>query len=293
MGPDRRSRPGAQQGGPARLLALALVLGPLAVGAGCRRQRADGPPPVAPVGALPAVASPPPATVPRGPTRPTIALGFARAKKVALRDVYGDRRVEAYCACTFDDAGAVEPRACGYVPRKEGARARRIEWEHVVPARRLGEGLACWRGETEGCRASKKRGRDCCSRSVERGGDALFHAMEGDLHNLVPAVGELNGDRSDRPHGVVDREPRDYGACDFEIDRASGRTGAAEPPDPVRGDVARIWLYAVDVWGVPLGAEEAATFRAWSADDPVDAWELERDRRIERAQGNRNHHVAR
>ena len=27
--------------------------------------------------------------------------------------------------------------------------------------------------------------------------------------------------------------------------------------------------------------------------DPVDAWERERDRRIEAAQGNRNHHVAR
>lgn len=117
--------------------------------------------------------------------------------------------------------------------------------------------------------------------------------MEGDLHNLLPAVGELNADRSDRPYGEVAGEPREYGACDFEVDRGAGRGGVTEPPAAVRGDVARIWLYAVDVWGLVLTPEEATTFRAWSAEDPVDSWELERDRRIEAAQGNRNHHVAR
>ncbi len=163
----------------------------------------------------------------------------------------------------------------------------------MVPAKRLGGHLACWQGETDGCRAASKRGRECCSRSASKGGDPLFHAMEGDLHNLVPAVGELNGDRSDRPYGEVDGEPRDYGLCDFEIDRAAGRGGSAEPPDALRGDVARIWLYAVDVWGLAVTPEEQATFQSWSADDVVDAWERERDRRIERAQGNRNHMIGR
>lgn len=230
--------------------------------------------------------------VPAGPRRPTVSLGFARAKTIA-RDLHRDHRVEAYCACGFDEAGAIDAGRCGYQPRRTSERSRRIEWEHVVPARRLGEHLACWRGETEGCQAARKRGRACCSRSIERGGDPLFHAMEGDLHNLLPAIGELNADRSDRPYGEVAGEARDYGTCDFEVDRAAGRGGPTEPPDAVRGDVARIWLYAVDVWGLVLTPEEAGTFRAWSAADPVDAWEQERDRRIEAAQGNRNHHVRR
>lgn len=35
--------------------------------------------------------------------------------------------------------------------------------------------------------------------------------MEADLHNLTPAVGELNGDRSNLPYGIVKGEPREYG----------------------------------------------------------------------------------
>lgn len=229
----------------------------------------------------------------QAPRRPPVALGFAQAKRVAQRDVYADHRFEAYCGCTFTEEGDIDVAACGYEPRGRSARTRRMEWEHVVPAKRLGGHLACWQGETEGCKDAGKKGRECCSRSAAKGGDPLFHAMEGDLHNLVPAVGELNGDRSDRPYGLVDGEPRDYGRCDFEIDRAAGRAGPAEPPDALRGDVARIWLYAIDVWGVPVSPEEERLFRAWSEADPVDAWELERDRRIERAQGNGNHLVRR
>ncbi len=41
--------------------------------------------------------------------------------------------------------------------------------------------------------------------------------MEAVLHNLAPSVGELNGDRSNHPYGIVEDEPREYGACDFEV----------------------------------------------------------------------------
>lgn len=264
-------------------LALALLV---ALAAGACRPRAEAPTPPPPR-APPAA----PAAEDVGPRRPAIALGFDRAKRVAAREVYADHRVEAYCGCTFTELGDIDPTACGYVPRGRSSRTRRMEWEHVVPAKRLGGHLACWRGETDGCKTAGKKGRECCSRSAATGGDPLFHAMEGDLHNLVPAVGELNGDRSDRPYGTVEGEPRDYGRCDFEIDRAAGRGGVAEPPDAIRGDVARVWLYAVDVWGLTVTPVETSLLEQWSEADPVDAWERERDRRIEHAQGNRNHRV--
>ena len=39
--------------------------------------------------------------------------------------------------------------------------------------------------------------------------------MEADLHNLVPAIGEINGDRSNFTFEHIDGEERVYGACDF------------------------------------------------------------------------------
>lgn len=65
--------------------------------------------------------------------------------------------------------------------------------------------------------------------------------------NRAPAVGELNGDRSNKRYGIVPDERRDYGACDFEI---GGNPKVTEPRDEVRGDAARLYMYpiiAVDV----------------------------------------------
>jgi endonuclease I len=38
-----------------------------------------------------------------------------------------------------------------------------------------------------------------------------------DLHNLMPALGELYGGRSNKPYGMVTGALRLYGSCDFEI----------------------------------------------------------------------------
>jgi deoxyribonuclease-1 len=113
--------------------------------------------------------------------------------------------------------------------------------------------------------------------------------MEADLHNLLPAVGQLNGDRSNLPYGVVPGEPRAYGACNFEIDRV---TDVAEPPDAIQGDVARIWMYMSQTYGVSVDPERMEVFVRWSEGDPVDDWERARDQRIKAAQGNSNPFLA-
>lgn len=45
-------------------------------------------------------------------------------------------------------------------------------------------------------------------------------------------------------------------------------------------------------WAYPgrgiISGKNRKLFEAWAAEDPVDAWELERAKRIERQQGNRN-----
>lgn len=192
--------------------------------------------------------------------------------------------MDLYCGCAYDETGAIDAESCGYERRGPGARGGRIEWARVVPAARFGAHRDCW--DDPDC---SETGRECCARPVERGGDQQFRWMLGDMHNLVPVIGELNADRSDRDYGLVEGEPRDYGACDFEIDRASA-DGLVEPPEAVRGDVARIWLYMDHTYphAIEMTEEEFNRLMLWSVTDPPDAWERERDARIEAIQGTRN-----
>jgi len=65
-----------------------------------------------------------------------------------------------------------------------------------------------------------------------------YRYMQSDMFNLYPAIGEINGLRSNYRFDMVAGEDRDFGPCDFEIE---GRV--AEPPEHVRGDIARTYQY--------------------------------------------------
>ena len=81
---------------------------------------------------------------------------------------------------------------------------------------------------------------------------------------------------------IVEGDPCEYGACDFEL---SAPPKVAEPMESVRGDVARAWLYMSDTYGIRSSRQEHAMFEEWHAADPVDAFEVLRDQRIETIQG--------
>ena len=233
---------------------------------------------------------------------PSLALGeppskpftsFDSAKKVARDAIYADRRTDFYCGCAFipnktGSGGTIDAKECGYTPRKNKKRGGILEWEHVVPAYYFGHTRACWsKGNAKCVKTDGKtyKGRECCGKV-----DKTFQRIEADLHNLTPAVGELNGDRSNLPYGMVDGEPRLYGACNFEI---GGKPRVTEPPDNVRGDAARIWFYMSDTYKIKLTDAQRAMFEDWSRADPPDDWERLRDTRIESAQGNKNPFVGR
>lgn len=210
-------------------------------------------------------------------------VGFSAAKRRAA-DIYADHRETFYCGCAYDAELRVEPAACGYVPANpDSRRAQRVEWEHVVPAHAFGHGFAAWRDGHPACvngAGKAYRGRRCARKQ-----EPDFVAMEADLHNLVPAIGELNGRRSHYGVAMLPGEPRRFGACDFEVEDRK-----VEPRPAVRGDVARTYLYmdaAYPARGV-VSAKNAPLLQAWSREDPVDGWECERERRIARQQGNPN-----
>jgi deoxyribonuclease-1 len=204
---------------------------------------------------------------------------FYKSKRI-LGDIHRDGRHEKtfYCDCDFRKKDPVL-KSCGYRIKHSRERAERIEYEHVVPASRFGRTFKEWTEGHPSC-PGKGRGRDCAEDRSE-----AYQLMQADLYNLQPAIGEVNGDRSNYEMAILDGEAREYGKCDVEI-----RDRKIEPSERIRGDIARTYLY-MD-WAYPgrvnLSKKERAMFMQWHRADPPDRWEIERARRIEKIQGNRN-----
>lgn len=215
----------------------------------------------------------------------TVVTDFSRAKKF-LRRIYRNVGKEFYCGCSFttdsEKKGGFQilNEACGLTSRTGSDRSYLIEWEHIVPAYSFGKDRACWKNEN--CESNGKilRGRKCCSAT-----DPVFREIEADLHNLVPAPGEINNDRGHFHFGILAGEKREYGSCDFEVDF---KKQVAEPREAIRGDIARIYLYMELQWGVLIPAETKELYLSWHKNDPADAFEIRRNEIIERIQGRKN-----
>jgi len=205
---------------------------------------------------------------------------FSQAKK-QMPNVYAENHMTFYAGCSYAKGGHVDFKSCGYKPRKNEKRGRKIEWEHIVPAWAFGHALGCWQNKV--CTSSKGKpyaGRKCCSKL-----DATFRAMESDMHNLVPAIGELNGDRSNFRYGMITGEARNYGQVDFEVDF---KQRVAEPQDNIHGDIARTYFYMQQTYGLHISKRQKRLFAIWNKEDPVDKREIERNQKIMAIQGNSN-----
>ncbi|HHH19543.1 MAG TPA: hypothetical protein ENK86_03380 [Campylobacterales bacterium] len=201
---------------------------------------------------------------------------FARSKQLLARSVYEDYHKAFYSDCDYiiDEKKLIPVhKTCGYHYRKNKNRANRIEWEHIVPAWHFGHQLQCW----------QKGGRMTCRQT-----NTKFRQMEADMHNLVPAIGEINGDRSNYKYGMIEGEARLYGEVDIEIHFKERR---AEPQESRYGEIARTYLYMRDRYGLQISATQEKLLIAWNNLDPVSAWEKKRNQRIKELQGDENMYV--
>jgi len=185
---------------------------------------------------------------------------FAEAKKIAWK-IYAERPVDFYCGCKYQ-GNRIDLASCGYVPRKNANRAERVEWEHIVPAWVIGHQRQCW----------QNGGRKNCTAN-----DPVFSAAEADLHNLVPAVGEVNGDRNNFAYGMLAEKPTQYGACPMVVDF---KAKTAMPPENVRGAAARVTLYMADRYKLRLSSQDRRTYEAWNRQYPVSEWERWRNQAV-------------
>lgn len=109
---------------------------------------------------------------------------------------------------------------------------------------------------------------------------------EADLFHLFPTESVANRERGELPYGEV--EQVDWAEGGAARGRSKAGTAVFEPPDAVKGDLARAVLYVSLTYGLKVPAEEEAALRLWHRADPVSPEERARSEAVSRLQGNRN-----
>ncbi|KZN57538.1 hypothetical protein N473_06545 [Pseudoalteromonas luteoviolacea CPMOR-1] len=184
---------------------------------------------------------------------------FYQTKKY-LNQQLSEHAKTLYCGCDINRVGkklVPDPQTCGYQPRnpttrsgKPNSRATRIEWEHIVSAWEFGHQLQCWQAG----------GRKNC-RKVS----AQFRRMEADPHNLAPAIGEINGDRSNYRFGMLPNTPFRHGACEVKIDF---KQRVVEPPIYARQQIAQAYFYMQRTYGLKISEKQQKLFEVWGKTEP-------------------------
>ncbi len=208
---------------------------------------------------------------------------FNNAKKI-LRTIYYNNNtgiyeksnVTFYCGCRITYNGkkmtGADFKSCGFKPRRDKTRASRIEWEHIMPAYVFGHQLSCW----------QKGGRKNCSSNQN------FNIMEGDMHNLAPAIGEVNADRSYFNYSQWTNKSNQYGSCAMVVDFSGKRV---QPPTRARGAAARAYLYMSKRYNLKLSNVDRKLFDIWNQKYPPTSWECHRNQLIKKYQGNDNPYI--
>ena len=206
---------------------------------------------------------------------------FDQAKKI-LNKIHNENPVTFYCGCKYSDKKP-DWQSCGFTPLKDKKRASRVEWEHVLPASHFGIEFDTWKNGHVECvnkKGKKFKGRKCANKI-----NSQYRFMQADLYNLQPAIGEINGLRSNYQIGLIEGEERDFGRCDIEFKNKN-----VEPMEKIRGDIARTYMYMEQSYPQYVKFESSLKklLIKWDKDDPVDNWECKRAEKIFKIQGNLN-----
>lgn len=117
----------------------------------------------------------------------------------------------------------------------------------------------------------------------------------GDIHHLFPTDSRANSARGNYPFGEVSGGDatdkcslsKSGKIVDPETGRVTGQRGF-EVPNDHKGNTARAMFYVSAKYGYKLSRLEEFYLRKWHREDPVDRNEIDRNDRIQEAQGNRN-----
>ena len=206
---------------------------------------------------------------------------FNKAKKVLQHQVYHDHRITFYCGALFDQQKNIT-LPVGFTTQKHQKRAKKVEWEHIVPAENFGRTFAEWREGHPACVDSKGKafkGRRCAEKV-----NLEYRYMQSDMYNLVPAIGAVNALRSNYNFRPLPEASSDFGSCEMKIEDQK-----AEPPAQSRGAIARTYKYMEATYPrYRMSRQQQQLMAAWDRQYPVTPFECLRTKRIEALQGNEN-----
>jgi len=220
------------------------------------------------------------------------SMSFSSAKKKLLKKVYYDHQITFYCQNPYEikqvkgkektliieDKNKYSPRNKITKKGKVNIRAKRIEWEHIIPAENFGRQFSCWRDGDNQCidkKGKKYKGRKCCKKI-----SSIFKKMESDMMNLVPAIGEINADRKNfRYMDTNEKLKGQYGECKFKVDFKNKK---AYPANYTKGFIARTYFYFSKKYKMKLSKQNKKMFTAWDKMYPPTEWEKIRKNRIEK-----------
>ncbi|MGY0399525.1 MAG: endonuclease [Ostreibacterium sp.] len=184
---------------------------------------------------------------------------YNHALRILWTTVYPNKGKTLYCGVTFSTKDRRK--------RKKIANA-----EHVFPMSWVTKDLKC--GSRKQCQVSSKK----------------FRLIESDLHNIYPAKISINTARSHFRFGEVSGEKRQFGRCDFEVDK---KRHIAEPEPKIRGKIARAMLYLQYQYGLNLPSRTKKLMKKWDNKNPPNKEEKRREKIIEREQGRENPFITR
>jgi deoxyribonuclease-1 len=115
--------------------------------------------------------------------------------------------------------------------------------------------------------------RSCLKNSEE------YRQITSDLHNIVPANAFFELKLKGTVFGALDQTESET-ICGMRR-----RMHIIEPPDDVKGDIARVIFYMHETYALPIQGSRQE-LEAWARQDPVSTAEIERHERIREIQGN-------
>jgi deoxyribonuclease-1 len=135
-----------------------------------------------------------------------------------------------------------------------------ISESYIYPQSAIREYLQC--GTTRQCMRDNDRYRNIMS----------------DLHNIVTANAYFEFKRNNTIFGILDT------SVDADKCGTRKKLHVIEPPEHLKGDIARIIFYMHDRYGLPIIGNRSDLER-WNQADPVSENELKRDAAVKQIQG--------
>lgn len=197
------------------------------------------------------------------------------------KEVYKHHRETIYCGASFDSQKNIIPPK-GFKTTKYVKRAKKVEWEHVVPAENFGRAFSEWRDGHEECVNNKGKafkGRRCAEKV-----NMEYRYMQADMFNLYPAIGAVNALRQNYNFTMLPGVESDFGTCAMKIDNKK-----AEPPEEARGRISRTYMYMDQSYPrYSMSKQQTQLMEVWDKQHPVNKWECDRAKTITELQGNEN-----